>query len=165
MHCSKVETYSILLGITKNYHHNVRSTLLCQSTKGIIKATAAIIKKQHIIIICNMMLSGLVDKHIQVHVNTNILKLDTILISVIRKAHNVLILKCSQTWKDRNPCLCFVSCSSFCTATNCKPNSEFCWVAMVSVPHCSASCKRSFSDTLSCCWSWLMCVLSCSLQY
>jgi len=103
--------------------------------------------------------------HIQVHVNTNILKLDMDFISLIRKAHDVLTLKCSQTLKARNPCLCFVSCSSFCTAANCKPSSEYCCVAMVCVPHCSASCIRSFSDTLSCSWSWLMCVLSCSLQY
>ena len=120
---------------------------------------------QMIIIICNMMLSHLVDAHIQVKVNTNIFKLNMDLISVIWKAHNVLILKHGQSWKDRNPCLCFVSCSSFCTAANCKTSSEFCCVAMVSVPHCSASCKHSFSDTLSCSWSWLMCVLPCSLQY
>lgn len=44
-----------------------------------------------------MMLPGLVGTHIQVHVKTNIFKLDIDLISVIRKAHNVLILKRSQT--------------------------------------------------------------------
>jgi hypothetical protein len=66
----------ILVRLTKNYHYNRRNILLNQCTKGAIKPTAVIIKKQHchelhkksyrmIIVICNVRLFGLVHTHTQ----------------------------------------------------------------------------------------------------